>query len=224
MSEKHQIDKYLLSTCLFVIDDLCEEYSGISAQSPELEEIAENYSEADLVFRIGYPFGHRARFSMQTAKGKKNDSNDIEVKSKNFKIEVKFLKRYKSNKGNTSSNKIVWKQIQGDFNWLRQKIENGYKGECAFIIGWFNSTDRFSQQIQLGTKSGNSYQVISHEKECYFPFLGYDEQTRSTKSVFYEYKKALEPIELPISLATTEKMCCIFLGQPEDKFHMAIYY
>ena len=69
---KHSIDKYLLSTCLFVIDDFNDEYERIKAQTSELEKKADNFSEADLVFRIGYPFGHRAKFSMQTAKGKVN--------------------------------------------------------------------------------------------------------------------------------------------------------
>ncbi len=224
MSNKHQIEKYLLSTCLFVIDDFNDEYEKVPVRSPELENVANNFSEADLVFRIGYPFGHRARFSMQTAKGKKNGSNDIEIKSKDFKIEVKFLKRYKSNKGNTSSNKIVWKQIQEDFDWLQNEIKNGGKGNCAFIIGWFNSTERFSQQIQLGTKSGNPLQEISNGKESYFPFIGYNSETRSTQSAVYKYDTALESIELPIDLGFNEKMGCIFLGQPNDKFHVAIYY
>jgi hypothetical protein len=161
---------------------------------------------------------------MQTAKGKSKGSNDIEIKSNGFKIEVKFLKRYKSNTGNTSSNKIMWKQIQDDFDWLQNQIEAGYKGQCAFVIGWYNSTERFSQQIQLGSKSGSSLQVISNDKERYFPFLRHNQETRSTQSVEYKYESALESFGLPITLVTSEMMSCIFLGQFEDKFHMAIYY
>ena len=224
MSIKHSIEKYLLSTCLFVIDDFNDELQKVKVQSPQLEKIADSFSEADLVFRVGYPFGHRAKFSMQTAKGKSKGSNDIEIKSKGFKIEVKFLKRYKSNTGNTSSNKIMWKQIQDDFNWLQKQIENGQKGQCAFVIGWFNSTERFSQQIQLGAKSGGRTQTISKEKELYFPFIRYDQETRNTQSIDYRYEEALNPSKLLLSMINNETMHCVFLGQPEDKFHMAIYY
>lgn len=223
MNDNLTIEKYLLYACLFMIDDFNDKYKQIPPRSSELENVADNFSEADLVFRLGFPFGNGARFSTQTARGKNKGFNDIVIKSKGFGIEVKFLKRYKSNKGKTSSNKISWKQIKEDFDWLQNKILEGNKGKFAFVIGWFNSTGRFSQQIQLGGGRG-ALQEISKEKECYFPFLKYDIEKRSTLSEGYNYNKPFEPLELPISIENNEKINCIFVGESEDKFHFVIYY
>ena len=223
MNNNLQIENYLLYACLFVIDDFNDKHGQIPPKSMELENVADNFSEVDLIFRIGFPFGNGARFSTQTARGKNKGFNDIVIKSKGFGVEVKFLKRYKSNKGNTSSNKIIWKQIKGDFDWLQKKIQEGNKGKFAFIIGWFNSTDRFSQQIQLGGGRG-ALQKISKEKECYFPFLKYNAETRSTLSESYNYDKAFESIDLLINIKNNEKMSCIFVGKSDDRFHFAIYY
>ena len=46
------------------------------------------YSEADLVFRIGYPFRQMAKFE--------NKENDIVVEVNDFKMEVKYLERRKA--------------------------------------------------------------------------------------------------------------------------------
>jgi hypothetical protein len=226
MSDKHLIEKYLLSTCLFVIDDFNDEHKGIKVYSPELSEIAKKSSEQNLVFRIGYPFGHRATYSVQTDKGGKKGFSDIEVKSKNFKIEVKFLKKHKSNDGNTDSGKMGWKPIQDDFDWLQNEIERGNKGQCAFVMGWYNTTERFSELAQIGRERiENSKDFkVSPDKEVYFPFIKYNSE-RNTKSVTYKYEKAFEPNELPLKIkSNNKKMHCIFLGQPDDKFHVAIYY
>ena len=223
MHNSLSIEKYLLYACLFMIDDFNDKYKQITVRTPTLEDVADTFSEADLVFRLGAPFGNGARFSTQTARGKNKGFNDIVIKSKEFGVEVKFLKRYKSNKGKTSSNKITWKQIREDFDWLQGKIQDRCKGNFAFVIGWFNSTDRFSQQIQLGGGKG-ALQEISREKEYYFPFLNYDVLSRSTLSVTYDYGKAFETLDLPIATTNGIAINCMFIGQPEDKFHFAIYY
>ncbi len=223
MHNSLRIEKYLLYACLFMIDDFNDKYEQIPVRSSTLEEAADTFSEADLAFRLGSPFGNGARFSTQTARGKDKGFNDIVIKSKGFGVEVKFLKRYKSNKGKTSSNKISWKQIREDFDWLQGKIQENKKGNFAFVIGWFNSTDRFSQQIQLGKGKG-TLQEISKEKEPYFPFLKYDTKSRSTLSVAYDYGRAFEPLNLPVKTTGGDEITCIFVGAPEDKFHFAIYY
>jgi hypothetical protein len=89
------ISKYLLSTCLFVIDDFNEQYKNIGTQSQELTNAAYGYTEADLVVRIGYPFRQMAKFVMQTSRTKA-ESNDIIVEQKDFRMEVKYLKTQKS--------------------------------------------------------------------------------------------------------------------------------
>lgn len=223
MHNSLSIEKYLLYACLFMIDDFNDKYKQIPMRSPILEDVADSFSEADLVFRLGSPFGNGARFSTQTARGKDKGFNDIVIKSKGFGVEVKFLKRYKSNKGKTSSNKISWKQIKEDFDWLQEKIQKNNKGNFAFVIGWFNSTDRFSQQIQLGERKG-VLQEISKEKEPYFPFLKFDTKSRSTLSVEYDYAQAFEPLKLSIKTTGRDEITCIFVGASEDKFHFAIYY
>ena len=197
----------------------------MKAYSPELDEVSKKSSELNLVFRIGYPFGHRAAYSVQTDKGNKKGFSDIEVKSKNFKIEVKFLKKHKSNDGSTNSGKMGWQPIQDDFDWLQGEIEAGNKGQCAFIMGWYNTTKRFSELVQIGRdriEKSKDFKV-SPDKVSYFPFITWD-ATGNTKSVTYKYENAVEENELPILLKFNRNMHCIFLGQPDDKFHMAIYY
>jgi hypothetical protein len=215
MNDKHLIEKYLLSTCLFVIDDFNDEYKEIKVHSSELNELAKKFSETNLVFRIGYPFGHRATYSAQTAKGNKKGFSDIEVKSKNFKIEVKFLKKHKSNKGNTDSNKMGWQPIKDDFDWLQNEIEKDNKGQCAFIMGWYNTSERFSELVQIGNKREKQFQKgsndfkVSEDKEVYFPFIGYNLETKSVQSVTYKYETAFEANELSVKLKD-DKKCTVY--------------
>lgn len=49
------IDQYLLSTCLFIIDEFNGLYKDIDKK--ELKRIAdEEYNEMDICVKIGYPF------------------------------------------------------------------------------------------------------------------------------------------------------------------------
>jgi hypothetical protein len=219
------IEKYLLSTCLFVIDDFNEQYKGIPVQSLELNEKAYGYTEADLVVRIGYPFRQMAKFVMQTSRSKNNEKggNDIVVESKDFRIEVKYLKTQKS-MNNTDTNKSQgWKQIYDDFTWLMNEIENQKKGNRAFIIGWFNSTRSFSNLMPLGmSKGGGGNRLIDGEKFMFFPFLNYDIETRRTGEITYRYDVAFDPQRINIP-GRVGQLHCLFLGKETDKFHMAIY-
>lgn len=220
------IEKYLLSTCLFVIDDFNEQYKDLPIQSVELNEKAKGYTEADLVVRIGYPFRQMAKFVMQTSKGKNNHGggNDIVVESKDFRIEVKYLKTQKS-KSLTDTNKSQsWKQINDDFDWLKSEIANQNKGKRAFIIGWFNSTKSFSNQMPLGvsTRIGPNRPVDS-EKFIFFPFLNYDTSKKTTDVVSYRYDVAFDAQRVSIP-GFSGQLHCLFLGKETDKFHMAIYY
>ncbi len=67
-------------------------------------------------------------------------------------------------------------------------------------------------------------QEISKEKECFFSFLIYNTETRSTLSESYNYDKAFGSIDMLIKIVNDEKMNCIFLGKSDDRFHFAIYY
>jgi hypothetical protein len=219
------ISKYLLSTCLFVIDDFNEQYREIAVQSQELIDIAYGYTEADLVVRIGYPFRQMAKFVLQTSRTKE-EGNDIVVESKDFRMEVKYLKTQKSEYDKDSNKSYGWEQIHDDFNWLFSEIKSKKKDRRAFILGWFNSTKSFSNLMPLGVsdrkakRSGHAW-AIDSEKFIFFPFLGYNK--KFTDAINYRYDLAFEPqrVNLPEFPA---QLNCLFLGKPDDKFHMAIYY
>ncbi|MGE6488938.1 hypothetical protein [Paenisporosarcina sp. NPDC076898] len=211
------IDKYLVSNCLFIIDEFNEKYKDIKTKE-QLKIIADTeYSEADMVVRLGFPFRHMATFNMQ---GKSKElGNDIVVKSKDFNIEVKLQKNYKS--GNASSNSANWNALEKDFQWLSSEIINGKQGNRAFVLGWFNAVDRFSQIVQLGTGKG-SKPLIDRNKMDYFPFL--NKTGELTKDITYMYPSAYTVREVNISGYANGTMKCMFLGSQDDKFHIAIYW
>lgn len=54
------IDQYLLSTCLFIIDDLNTSYQNYSKKN--LKEIADTkFNEMDIIVRIGHPLVNESR-------------------------------------------------------------------------------------------------------------------------------------------------------------------
>jgi len=221
------IDKYLVSTCLFVIDDFNAQYKNIEKPHCEKMRLEANtgYTEADLVVRIGYPFRQMANFIMQSSLGKKNESNqgnDIVIKDMDFRIEVKYVKQNKS-EGMKFTNHANWGPIEKDFNWLIDEMQKGNKGKRAFIIGWFNCVDTFADQIQLGERQGR-LQTIDLEKIKFFPFLSYDPKSKNTKTVAFRYDNAFLEFPLNIPNLVGKPICCLFLGEPEDKFHIALYY
>lgn len=221
------LEKYLLSTCLFVIDDFNIQYKDLSVRSPELKSEADTcYTEADLVVRLGYPFRQMANFSLKTSKGKDGEFNDIIVKERDFRIEVKYIRNSKSgNKTAAYSVHRNWDTIEEDLLWLIEEVRKGNKGKRAFVIGWFNSTERFSDQMQLG-KGGGRYPVINPERMKYFPFIGYDDKSCLMSTVKYNYSSAYNPISIHLPGLARDGLSvqCLFLGESEDKFHFAIYY
>ena len=56
-----------------------------------------------------------------------------------------------------------WSVVKQDFDWLMDEIDSGNTGKVAFVIGWFNCVDSFSQLIQLGTGSG-AYPLADERK------------------------------------------------------------
>jgi hypothetical protein len=219
------ISKYLLSTCLFVIDEFNEQYRDVNIQTQELIDIAYGYTEADLVIRIGYPFRQMAKFVMQSSRGKK-EGNDIVVESKDFKIEVKYLKTQKTGFNKDSNKSHKWETIYQDFTWLMEEIENQNKNNRAFIIGWFNSTRSFSNLMPLGisdrnVKKSGYARPVDNGKAMFFPFLAYKDNF--TDEITYRYELAFESQRINIP-DFSGKLECLFLAKPTDKFHMAIYY
>jgi hypothetical protein len=217
------ISQYLISTCLYIIDELNEQYKSLT--KAELKTIADTkFNEMDITVKIGYPFSHTAHYTVgdTVKRGLAKSNHDIYVESKDFKIEIKYLKNWKS-ASKTVSNSALWKKFQADFDWLFSEIDNGHREKRAFVIGWFNCVDYFTQLIQLGKGSGKS-PLINEERVCYFPFLKKTVHPTHTRDLTYNYSLAYE--EQPISLISKIQgnYKCIFIGTESDVFHFAVYY
>lgn len=216
------ISQYLLSTCLYTIDELNEQYGRLTKE--ELKSIADDkFNEMDITVRLGYPFKQMVHYTVGDAKPKGSKVNhDLYVESKEFKIEIKYLKNWKSTVG-TSSNSKTWDEYQKDFNWLIEEIQGGYKHKRAFVIGWFNCVDSISRYLQLGSGKG-SKPLVNEERVAYFPFLRKTKVPTYTTDLVYNYESAYEVLALNLIGEHNPNVNCMFLGQKTDVFHFAIFY
>lgn len=216
------ISQYLLSTCLYTIDEFNERYSHFSKE--ELKKIAdEKFNEMDITVRLGYPFKNTVHYTVGDMKQKGSKVNhDLFVESKDFKVEIKYLKNWKTNTG-TNTNSKEWAEYQKDFDWLTEEIENGFKGKRAFVIGWFNCVDTISRYLQLGNGRGNK-PIVNEERIAYLPFLRRIKVPTYTIDLIYNYDCAYEPISLNLIGEKNPNLNCIFLGNKDDVFHFAIFY
>lgn len=216
------ISQYLLSTCLFTIDELNEQYKTLSID--ELKSVADDkFNEMDITVRLGYPFKQMVHYTVGDAKPKYSKVNhDLYVESKDFKIEIKYLKNWKTDVG-TSSNSKPWSEYQKDFDWLIEEIEEGHKHKRAFVIGWFNCVDSISRYLQLGSGKG-SKPIVNEERLAYFPFLRKIKVPTYTTDLVYNYDKAYEVLPLNLIGETNPDVNCLFLGSKDDVFHFAVFY
>ena len=217
------IEQYLISNCLLTIDELNMAYKGYSSE--QIKDIADkHFNEMDITVRVGYPFKQMAHYTMTEGKKKQTPktNHDIYVESKDFKIEIKYLKNWKSSSGSYSCSK-TWKEYQCDFDWLLEEIDNGNKGKVAFILGWFNCVSSFSQIIQLGTGSGWK-PLVNESRICYFPFLYRPQIPTYTSDLQYNYEIAYQNLQLTPIGHNKKKYNCMFLGNQNDCFHFAIYF
>lgn len=61
------ISQYLLSTCLFTIDELNEQYGKLSKEDHKL--VADNkFNEMDITVRLGYPFKQMVHYTVGDGK------------------------------------------------------------------------------------------------------------------------------------------------------------
>ncbi len=220
--KKPSISQYLVSTCLFTIDELNEQYGKLSKE--ELKAVADNkFNEMDITVRLGYPFKQMVHYTVGDNKRKGSKVNhDLYVESKDFKIEVKYLKNWKSTAG-TATNSKNWVEYQKDFNWLIEEIERGFKHKRAFVIGWFNCVESISQYLQLGSGSG-SRPLINDERVAYFPFLRKMKAPTYTTDLAYNYDCAYSELPLNLIGPNNYNCNCMFLGSENDVFHFAIFY
>lgn len=216
------ISQYLLSTCLYTIDEFNERYRHLTKE--ELKKLADKkFNEMDITVRLGYPFKNMVHYTVEDSKQKGSKVNhDLFVESKDFKIEIKFLKNWKANSG-TNTNSKKWEEYQKDFDWLTEEIENGCKDKRAFVMGWFNCVDTVSRYLQLGSGRGNK-PLVNEERIAYFPFLRKTKVPTYTSDLIYNYDCAYEPLSLNLIRENNPNINCIFLGNKDDVFHFAIYY
>lgn len=217
------IDQYLLSTCLFIIDDLNTSYQNYSKK--DLKEIADTkFNEMDIIVRIGYPFKQMVHYTVgEGCKGiSKKVNHDLYIETKKFKIEVKYLKNWKGTSGKYSASKR-WKEYQDDFDWLLTEIDNGNKGKVAFILGWFNCVSSISKIIQLGIGSGG-HPLVNESRLCYFPFLHRPKIPTYSSDLEYNYGLAYQKLPYSPIGYKKEEYNCMFLGNEKDCFHFAIYF
>lgn len=217
------IDQYLIPNCSLIIDELNIAYKNCSVD--EMKKVADkSFSETDMMMRVGYPFKNMARYTTKTEdsddSGKTN--HDIFIENKRFKIELKYLRSWRTQSGTYSCSK-GWKEIQYDFNWLLSEINNDNKGKSAFIIAWFNCVDSFSKIIQIGKGKGGK-PLVNESKLCFFPFLIRPQFPTRTADLEYNYEIAYQRLQItPIGYKGKE--CnCTFVGKESDCFHFAIYY
>ena len=220
------IDQYLVANCLYMIDEFNMLYKGWN--KPELKiEADEKFNEMDITVRLGYPFKQNAHYTAgESGRLKKAQkiNHDLYIGQRDFKIEVKYLKNWISS-ANTRAASKNWSVFQQDFDWLMDEIDNGKTGKVAFVIGWFNCVDSFSQLIQLGTGSG-AYPLADERKLSYFPFLIKKDKNapKQAKNLTYDYVNAYTESPVRISSERKGKYRCMFIGEKDDKFHFALYY
>ena len=220
------IQNYLISNCLLIIEELNQRFERY--QKDEILKFANiEFNESDLVFLMAYPFRNLMKVSMQ---GK---NEDIIIKKLDFIIEIKYLYATKNSTGQYTNKRAFKEVFEKDFSWLVNEVNCGNKGKRAFVIGWFNVFDNFSNIMQLGINSGQNPK-INLEKMNYFPFLSIPNKDCTVNDVNYRYQsdatesvysnEAYSPYTIPLPDLKRDKINCIFLGKKIDKFHFALYY
>ena len=95
------------------------------------------------------------------------------------------------------------------------EIDSDKAGKVAYVIGWFNCVDLFSQLIQSGTGTG-TYPLADERKKRYFPFLEANKVPVYTKDLKYFLKRAY--MELQLDLISFK-----YNGIYRCMFHVSLY-
>lgn len=188
-------------------------------------EANNRYVERDWVYKIGEAFKDLAYYEVQDSPNSQSH-HDICIPSKDFIIELKHLKNWDSSSKTKSASK-TWNTYKKDFLWLENEILSGKKSKRAFVIVWCNCIEYFGQVMQLGTSRGIK-NPVNRERLLYFPFLMSNTNvtdTIYTKDLVYNYDKNF-PCQLDLNIIGKGhlNMNCLFLGNKDDRLHIAIYY
>ena len=218
------INEYLDMICSLLIDQFNVRYEHYSKEEFK-EEANYRYVERDWVYRIGGYFNDLAYYEVRDNE-RGQSHHDICIPSKDFIIELKYLKNWNSTANSLSASR-QWKPYERDLQWLEDELENGKKGKRAFVLIWCNCLEYFGQVMQLGTGPGIK-NPVNKERLVYFPFLMNNILATDkilTRDLVYNYKKNF-PCQLDLNTIGKGNidMECLFLGNENDKLHIAIYF
>lgn len=218
------VNEYLEMICSLLIDQFNEEYEHFSKEDFK-SEANRRYVERDWVYKIGAYFKNLAYYEVQDEYNSLSH-HDIGVPSKDFIIELKYLKNWNST-SKTQSARKQWAVYERDFRWLEGELQRGKKGKRAFIIIWCNCIDYFGNVMQLGTRGGKR-NPVNKKRLVYFPFLmnnTNDSNEILTCDLVYNYRKKF-PCQLDLNTIGkgNVNMECLFLGNEYDRLHIAIYF
>lgn len=222
--KEKMINEYLDLICSLLIDQFNVRYEHYSKD--ELKNEANyRYVESDWVYKIGRYFNDLAYYERRDNENNQSH-HDICIPSKDFIIELKYLKNWKST-SNSSSARRQWAAYEKDFQWLERELENGKKGKRAFLLIWCNCLEYFGQVMQLGTTPGVK-NPVNKDRLVYFPFLMNNKAELNeilTRDLVYNYGKNF-PCQLDLNTIGKGNidMDCLFLGNEEDRLHIAIYF
>ena len=144
--KEHSIDEYLELICSLLIDQFNVRYEHYSLDELK-KEANEIYVERDWVYKIGEHFKDLAYYEIPNLNSSQKH-HDIGIPSKDFIIEIKYLKNWEAaSQSKSRSNSKVWKEFEKDFQWLAEEIKSGKKGKRAFILIWCNCLDYLGQVV-----------------------------------------------------------------------------
>ena len=220
------VNEYLELICSLLIDQFNVRYVHYTAEDFKTEA-NDRYVERDWVYKIGEYFKDLAYYEVPDSDNSQSH-HDIGIPSKDFIIEIKYLKNWKSDsKSGAKSNSKQWEPYRKDFEWLENQILAGNKGKRAFILIWCNCLDYFGQVMQLGSGRGKS-NPVNKDRLVYFPFLMNNTSSIDriyTRDLVYNYRKSF-PCQLDLNTIGKGNIDinCLFLGNENDRLHIAIYY
>lgn len=218
------ISEYLELICSLLIDQFNVRYEHFSMEEFK-KEANERYVERDWVYKIGEYFKDLAYYEVPDEENNQAH-HDICIPSKDFIVELKYLKNWNS-AFNTQTARKQWSPYEKDFTWLEKEITNGKKGKRAFVLIWCNCIDYFGQVMQLGTGRGVR-NPVNKERLVYFPFLMNNKPHMDeilTRDLVNNYGKKF-PCQLDLNTIGKGNidMECLFLGDKNDRLHIAIYF
>lgn len=218
------INEYLELICSLLIDQFNVRYEHYSKEYFK-KEANERYVERDWVYKIGEYFKDLAYYEVQDEQNSQAH-HDIYIPSKDFIIELKYLKNWNS-AFKTQTARKQWAPYEKDFQWLENELLKGKKTKRAFLLIWCNCLDYFGQVMQLGTSRGIR-NPVNKDRLVYFPFLMNNKANLDeilTRDLVYNYGKKF-PCQLDLNTIGKGNvdMDCLFLGNKNDRLHIAIYF